>query len=241
MKIAVCDNEAIVLEQMKGMIAKIEFVNHCEVYSDLPRILQELDRGEYYDVIIMDIDWQAKQTGIDAVKEIKQKHPDIKIIYLTGYTERFVQQIFLSPANLSGFLAKPVDEEILKKNLVKILGERQHAKSRRLPIKYRGSVSSVYYGDILYLESNSHTITVHTRRDKYKWYERLENTKNILSKNFCHCHKSYIVNMDEISKIEKKKILLNTGAEIPVSKMRYRETKERYFRYMQEKLFEQEE
>ena len=58
-----------------------------------------------------------------------------------------------------------------------------------------------------------------------------------LPETFLQCHKSYIVNMNEIRRIERNRIIMTNETEIPISKSRYGDTRSRYFRYMAGMLF----
>ena len=53
---------------------------------------------------------------------------------------------------------------------------------------------------------------------------------------FLHCHKSYAVNMNYVRNMDKKRVILLSGKEIPISRARYNESRERYLVYMDELL-----
>lgn len=231
MRIAVCDNDRAALEQVVGMICSMDMVRICDSYLNIPSIIKAVEQGADYDIVVMNIGRDARFDGIDAAKRISELNVDTKIIYMTQYTEKYVQEIFLSPANLSGFLVKPVDKEMLKKNLQKVMETRQKPGSQKLEMKYRNETISILYEDILYLESMGHLVVVHTKKGDYRAYDRLEKVKERLPGNFVHCHKSYLVNMDWIQKIDKNRIFLLTGKELPISKSRYGETRDKYFLY----------
>lgn len=236
MKIAVCDSDPADAEQVTNMIRRMKISSQCDAYFSLHKIIREVEHGADYDIIIMAIGWNTEYDGIDAAKRISELDAKTKIIYMTKYTEKYVQKIFLSPANLSGFLVKPVDEEMLEKNLLKVMKTWQKPPNRRLEIKYKNEVTSLLYENILYLESMGHLVVIHTEKDDYYSYDRLEKMKEILPPQFIHCHKSYVVNMDCIWKIDKRKFILLDGREIPISKARYSQTRSRYLSYSEELL-----
>lgn len=231
MKIAVCDNDHAALDQVVGMIHSMDMVSRCDPYSDIPSIMKAVEQGADYDIVVMNIGRDARFDGINAAKQISELNADTKIIYMTRYTEKYVQEIFLSPANLSGFLVKPVDKEMLKKNLQKVMETRQKPGNQRLKIRYKNETVLILYEDILYLESMGHLVVLHTKKGDYRYYNRLEQVKEQLPGNFVHCHKSYLVNMDCIQKIDKNRIILLTGKVLPISKSRYGETRDKYFLY----------
>jgi len=64
--------------------------------------------------------------------------PKTKIVFVTGYPERYSQQIFLENTNLKGFIAKPINLDILTKSLKKIKDEILAEENRKLILKFNG-------------------------------------------------------------------------------------------------------
>lgn len=236
-RVAVCDDNSLILKQVMDAVDRIQGRGACDGYLELKKLLLAIEGGERYLVIVMDIEWNGGADGIAAAQRIKQLDADARIIYMTGYTERYVQQIFLTPANISGFLMKPVDEKLLAENLRKVWEEERENEKKRLLVKYKGTMLSIPFDEITYLESAGHLITIHTRTGKHNCYDRLEKLSEGLPDCFIQCHKSYVVNMNEIQRIEKGQVLMADQTEIPISKARYGDTKSRYFRYMEGMLF----
>lgn len=236
MRIAVCDNNSVQVERITNMICRMKLASQCDSYIDLYKIVEAVENGADYDIIIMNINWNTEYDGIKAAEKISELDAKAKIIYMTEDTEKYVQEIFLSPANLSGFLVKPVDEAMLEKNLQKVMRTREKPVNRRLEIKYKNEVASVLYEDISYLESMGHLVVIHAEGGDYYSYDRLEKMKENLPEQFVHCHKSYVVNMDYIRRIDKRKIILMNEKEIPISKARYAQTRNRFLEYSEELL-----
>ena len=71
------------------------------------------------DVVTMDI-VMPKKSGIDALSEIKQKQPGVKVVMISAIDQKesLVQAIRLGA---SGFIVKPFDEENVKLTLQKLL------------------------------------------------------------------------------------------------------------------------
>lgn len=136
MKIAVCDNDRTAVKQLVGMIKGMDIVSACKVYYDIHEIVEAVKQGADYDIVVMNIGG-AGFDGIRAAKKISELDADTRIIYMSRYTEKYVQEIFLTPTNLSGFLVKPVDEKMLKKNLQKVMKSRKETENRKLEIKYK--------------------------------------------------------------------------------------------------------
>lgn len=231
MKIAVCDDNALFLEEIKGQLSRFPEVDELSLYSELEAFWHSLEAGNRYDAVLMDIDWHQEQKGLNTAAFLYQKSPATKIIYITGYNDRFSQDIFLTNANLSGYLTKPVDPARLKANLEKVARALAEAAPQPLILRSKGTYISVSPEEIYYIESKGHNIVVHAQEEIVS-YKRLEHISRMLPDCFFQCHKSFLVNLNQIRHFQASAILLKNGESIPVSRSRYKQTKEAYLRYM---------
>lgn len=235
MNLAVCDDQPEVLEELEEMLKRFSFVKRVHTYSDMDIFLSALKEDVHYDGVLMDIDWKSERTGMDFAEEMLTLSPLTKVIYMTAYTPEYVEDVFLKMSNLSGFLMKPVRAEKLERNLKKL--QRQgRGQDKNLIISSRGSVIAIPFSRILYMENQLHKVHIVLAEKEYWCYERLELIKKRLNGQFLSCHKSYVVNMEQIVEIRNTEVCLTYGKRVPVSKARYRETKEQFFAYMSEKL-----
>lgn len=236
MYVAICDNEMAALDLLQLQLEQNGRAKSIKQFLFLRQLQNAIAEGENFDLLFMDIEWDQPQNGIDFAAAVNEMCPDTQIIFVTGHPDRYYQQIFLKPLNLCGCLEKPVDAEILEKLLQKALGVIQTRKEQKLLVQHKGTIEAVFFHKIRYLESRGHQLTIHTAEGSLTCYEKLENLKERLAQNFYQCHKSYLVNMDYIRRIEKNSILLKTGEELPVSKAKYAETRAAFFRYIGETL-----
>lgn len=232
MRIAICDDEKEALESLQGFLEQSGQSNQIEKYLTVRELQDAIGEGQRFDLIFMDIEWNERQNGVDFASAVNEHCPDTQIIFITGHPDRFYQQIFLKPVNLCGYLSKPIDPIILDKLLKKALSQMYMLENQKLLIQYKGTAYAVPIHKIGYLESRGHQLTIHTTEGNVICCERLEKLRERLPGRFLQCHKSYLVNMDFIRRIEKSSILLKNGSELPVSKAKYAETRTAFFRYM---------
>ena len=121
MRIAVCDDHPLCLRELERQLREIPLVREIRCFSVPEALFQAVRAGEVYDAVLLDIDFRTSDTGIDAAEALYALSPGTRIIYMTGYTDRFVQQIFLRKSNLCGYLTKPVDPALLAANLQKLV------------------------------------------------------------------------------------------------------------------------
>ena len=231
MQIALCDDNRLFLKEMQEQLQSIPVVDSVYPFGELEDFLGTVRNGKVYDAVFMDIDWNKEECGIRAAEELYRIAPDTKVVYVTGYTERFAQQVFLHKANLSGFLSKPVDSVLLQQNLCKVK-ESLTEQEEMLLVRANGALFHIPVRDIYYIESQGHTVLIHTQKETITAYEKLNNLLEQLPDSFCQCHKSYIVNMRHIRRFQASDVLLKSDHVIPISRSRNAETRDRYFAFV---------
>ncbi|MCI8511961.1 MAG: response regulator [Lachnospiraceae bacterium] len=85
------------------MVNEILGRESCRMFADEEELFAELDEEQSFHVVILDIEWNGEEKGIRTAEKVMRMSPDTQILYLTGYTQKYVQKIFLSLSNLKGF------------------------------------------------------------------------------------------------------------------------------------------
>jgi len=232
MEIAVCDDNEMFLREIEEQLRELPMVESTYVFSSLDAFMLTIDGGKRYDAVLMDIEWHDKVAGMDAAAELNRRCPETRVIYVTGRVERYSQQIFLQRSNLSGYLIKPVDTELLRANLQKVADSLILEEQPFLILRQHGAPVSIPLREIMYIESQGHTILVHTIREKVAAYERLNNVMQSLTSGFYQCHRSYIVNMAQIRRFQSKDVLLKNDDRVPISRAKYNKAKDAYYSYI---------
>ncbi|WP_235698395.1 LytTR family DNA-binding domain-containing protein [Clostridioides difficile] len=81
------------------------------------------------------------------------------------------------------------------------------------------------------------TITIHTLNEVYKINGTMSNIeKEIDCSRFFRCHKSFLVNLEHVKSIKQYVAILENSKEVPVSRYRFKETKDKFFDLIEEKL-----
>lgn len=235
MRVAICDDETEALALIQAHLEQSGRVKQIKRFLSAKHLQDAVGDGERFDLIFMDIELNAPKNGIELAAWVNEACSDTQIVFVTGHPDCYYQQIFLKPVNLCGYLTKPVDPAVLEKLLQKAMETIRAREAQKLLIQQNGTIHAVPISRIKYLESRGHQVIIHTD-EKLICYERLEKLMTRLSRSFFQCHKSYLVNMDFIRRIEKSSALLKNGEEIPISKAKYADTRTAFFRYMGETL-----
>lgn len=230
MRVAICDDDKVFLKQLEELLAGYAFVGHTETYGEIDSFFQALEGGEQYDVVLMDLDWGSHATGLSYAERLYHKAPRLPVIYVTGYNDRFAQHILLRETNLAGYLTKPLDRGLLEQYLSKVLERRDTGKY--LTVHQQGRSVSLDVRRIVYLESHNHVSIIHTDGGDDTVYEKLSALLDRLPDTFVQCHKSYVVNMRWVQRLEPGHILLKTGQQVAVSRSYRDKTRAQVFRFL---------
>ena len=87
----------------------------------------ELVEKNNYDIILMDIKMPIMD-GMEATRQIKEKHPDLPIIALTANAFDSDRQLAFE-AGCDEFLPKPISSEVCLKTIAKFVREEEEVKS----------------------------------------------------------------------------------------------------------------
>jgi len=90
----------------------------CEVVATAATGQQAVDFAvrKRPDVVLMDIMLEGSMDGIEAATRIRERHPDMPIIYCTAYTD-VGTRVLAARTNPRAFMGKPLDYGVLK-NLI---------------------------------------------------------------------------------------------------------------------------
>lgn len=235
MHIAVCDDEKVCLDEIRCLLQKYPGVSRIEYYDDLNRLSEAVQSGTVYDLILMDIEWNGRtENGIQYAAKLSGECPQTQFIFVTAYNDKFSQEIFWEEVNLCGYLVKPVQAENLERLLRKA---RERLYGDEELVLQRGRMTErIHSEQIYYIESKAHQILIHTVDGDVAMYEKLDAVERKMQKNFVRIHKSFLVNMQYVRRIEMKEVTMQDDTVLPVSRTRYSAARDKYFRYMRAML-----
>lgn len=228
MRIAVCDDNQIFLEEMKIQLHR-QGMDDVHTYFEVEQFFDDVK--EEFDLVFLDIDWgEIKETGLDFGEKLYELMPHVPIVLVTGYNDRFAQHVLLSEMNLIGYMTKPIDVKVLEKYLHKAKGKSKRVQY--LNVSIQGETVRLRTDEIVHIESHNHLIQIYTEDEMFTVYEKLNDVIKRLPKEFLQCHKSFVVNLDKASSIDGKSILLQNGKVIPISRSFQTDARRRFFKHI---------
>ncbi|MCB9174275.1 MAG: LytTR family transcriptional regulator DNA-binding domain-containing protein [Flavobacteriales bacterium] len=189
------------------------------------------------DIVFLDVQ-MPKLTGIELL-ELLDEYP--KIIFTTAYDEFAIKAFEL---NAVDYLLKPFSKERFKQALSKVGTKtsnnieqlKNHVlKStaiNKIVVKSSNNVVVIPINDIIYFESEDDYVMIYTRTGKHLKHITMKVLEEQLdASKFVRIHRSFIINVDELTKIEKfgkdnYQVILNGNIKLSVSRLRYQELKQ---------------
>ena len=197
MNILICDDSMEDAATLDALLKRSGYTVNTAIFTDGLAALDYMEAGKVVDVCILDIVMQ----GMDGVALAKELRND-------GFTGAIV---FLSASNDYGsesysvrafhYLLKPPSRESIKALLDMLARERDNADTAAIRLKSSGVVRSIRLRDVAYVEVIQHKVYFRLRQGgEIVVNSALKEYADELLRDarFVQCHRSYIVNMDEI-------------------------------------------
>lgn len=157
------------------------------------------------DIVLVDINMPGLN-GIEAVKMCKEFLPFLQVIFTTGYDEFAVEAFNISAID---YIVKPIKRTRLymalekAKKLINLSKGKQLSKSvKKLTLKASNSYLYLPMEDILFIEKECRKTIIHTKSMSYETNDALQVIEEKLDSFFYKTHRSFIVNLKQIIKIE---------------------------------------
>lgn len=232
---AICDDENTVLDYLYEHVSKEFEKQGVDVHIDKyisGRNFLNAHKKEQYDAVFLDID-MPEISGFDVSEKISEK---ALIIFVTTHDELVFSSLKFQPFR---FIRKSyIDNEI--EETVKAISDKvlKNRANRRIKFQTREKEIYIFASNIEYIEVYDHWLRVYTNGDKtIECYgSLLEFEKTLAPIGFARTHKSYLVNLKYLNSIEKSQVILDNGTEIPVSRYKASEVREKLKEYLRGEL-----
>lgn len=203
----IVDDEPLAIRILTDYVSKVPDLHLVTATADVFSALQLAQNNEV-DLVFLDIQ-MPELTGIQFMKILNGK---CQIILTTAYEEYALQgfehdviDYLLKPFSLERFIAA-VNKSKARSNPNSV----QHTSTDYIFIKSEYRIIKLWLKDIFYFESLRDYVAIHTSREKILTLQSLRSFEESLpAHNFMRVHKSYIIPIDKIDAVEKKRIIIN--------------------------------
>lgn len=200
----VCDDNPAVLDRLSKMLETI-FIKHD---IDAQISLQSLNGSDVInfielnkvDVLILDINLKTELTGCDIANIVRKKNKNVYIIFTTGHLE---YALVAYKFKTFDYLPKPIVDERLEETILRLIDDIKRSPTNF--IKLNNNKTIINQEEVNYIKKDGMKLVFCTNTRTYETYSSFTKIENCLPENFVRCHKSYIVNLKNISDIDSSK------------------------------------
>lgn len=239
MKIAICDDSMKDLILLEGLLEAYKQLNpntdfQVEKFSNSSTLCEKIRNKELADIYILDI-LMSQTTGIDLGNEIRKNSKESAIIYITSSDDFALDAFHIHAVR---YLLKPVQEQQFFEALDFAFSYADLKKGPMYPIKTKSGLQSVSCSRIEYVENSSRMLNVHLTDASVitsifirKSFE--EELGDLLHNPcFLQVHKSFLINLNYVKKLDGSSVIMNSGVNIPVSKKNTANVKRQYLLFV---------
>ncbi|PZX47071.1 LytR/AlgR family response regulator transcription factor [Algoriphagus chordae] len=230
-KTLIIDDEplaASIVQEFLAGFPQFELVAVCQNGFQGLKAIQE----HKPDLIFLDVQ-MPKITGFEML-ELLDEPP--AVIFTTAFDEYALQAF---DAMAIDYLLKPFSQERFGQAIEKFMGQQGGnegsiqrlnelaEKRNRLVVRVKNEIKIIPTHEVSFFEAEDDYIAIHTASGKFLKKMTMKSLEEALDPaKFARVHRSYLVNLNEISKIEPYErdnymVLLRGGDKVPVSKTGY--------------------
>lgn len=212
-RIAIIDDEILAREVLEDYCSKI---NTFELVLSTGNPLEFINFIQHHkvDLIFLDIE-MPELNGLEILGSLINPP---KVILTTAYSEYALKSYdygvvdyLLKPIKIDRFL-----KAINKVSASEVLPSKKQNGNQELQIKHDGMPVSIPFASIQYIQSFGNYLKIFTDTRMYLITETLNHITTVLSENFQRTHKSYIANLDKVTKATRTFLFLE-AKKVPIS------------------------
>jgi two-component system, LytTR family, response regulator len=215
LKAIAIDDEPFALEVIKAHAKKVSFLELQETFVSAKEALEYLKKNPI-DVVFLDIN-MPDISGLDFSQLLPN---DTSVIFTTAYSQYAVDAFNL---NAVDYLAKPIEFTRFMKACQKAYEINQNAKGEivetpYLFVKDGYDLVRIVLDDLLYIQSDGNYLTFREKTRKTLTRMTMTEAMESLPKNkFMRVHKSYLINLNHVLKVERHQISVTDDTFVPIA------------------------
>lgn len=238
--IAVCDDD---IKFANKLTNKIKNLMSCKLpkriqyeivpaFNSAQEVLDYMNK-HYINVLFLDID-MPDCTGFELAGKLNDLYFDIIIVFVSAY-ENFVYSSFdYSPFR---FIRKTHLDTELSETIEKII-DRYIVNQERLTVLSATGEVDILIKDITYFESQRNYYIIHCFNNTYRCRGTLNNIEETIREfDFYRIHAAYIINMQNIEKLDKNHtVLMKCGKILNISQQRMPGFRKAYLNFIRTRV-----
>jgi len=198
----ICDDEVNMLNRLSSLFEKAFIKNDFSAKivlktSDYKKVLSFMS-SNIVNVVVLDIEFKnSNMNGLNIAEEIRKINKDCYIIFVTSHFEYLMQAYDYK--TFAYLFKNSLSVDTLSDTLSRLFDDISGISRKFLKIDNKGTFIDL--NDIQFIEKNGMKLIYHTSHENFETYNSFSKIEDNLPKNFVRCHKSFIVNVDNIANI----------------------------------------
>ena len=231
--IAICDDDRKYAEEIESMVKECcreaDGLCHGEIYEGSVELMEEIGKGEYFDIFLLDIEMPG-MGGMELAAKIRDILPQAIIIFITSYEKYVFQSFEVQPYR---FIPKKRVADMLPNAIKDALDFAKEQEKEFYVVENQNVLEKIPVGNILYIWHHG----------KYAYIEKADGSnikirktlkqifKELPAGDFVWADRGCIVGSMQIERIEGKEIVLRNEKRIAVSPDRIADLKNQMLQY----------
>ncbi len=179
-------------------------------------LLERVKASQNTGIYFLDIDLGSNMNGLKLAQQIRLYDPRGFIIFVTAHCE-LSYMTFQYRVEAMDFVLKdnPAEAKVKLRECLLNAMERYTLQTNKTNKVYTlevgGRKISVDYDDILFFETsgNIHKVILHAKDRQIEFPSTLKELTSILDSNFVRCHRTFLVNKNNIKEVDTKNRIIH--------------------------------
>jgi hypothetical protein len=227
-------NEEVIAHEFSRIFNQLRLSYELHIMLHSEQLLPIIKKDPFsYDMIFLSLeDADFAETVLSCLRGANQS---ADVVLLDGSMESFRRVIKYKPSEWLS--SKELLEEKLPSLMRYLCLLLQRSRNQSFFIRTKTHIIRIPYKNINYFESFQRQVILHGTEENstYAFFAKLDEVEGKLPKNiFCRCHKSLIINFNNVGVLDKsmRQFILNSGEEVDISKAYYKYVLEQYEAYI---------
>ena len=200
MRVAICEDVPSEADQLLSILTELDCEHEITIFHTGEDLMAVFKPGEFQ-LVFLDIRI-GEENGVEIAKEIRAVDWKVQLVFTTHNKEYALECYETEPLH---FLVKPVKTDDVDRVLQRC---KTLFKQMVFPLIRNGelSVEDVMLENIMYIEANNRNCRIHMVDEILESRMTIEELDAIFAKDqkeFCRCHRSYIVNLNHVRQVSR--------------------------------------
>lgn len=202
-----CDDSVPALNRLGKMLETIFINNNIEgnicLKASTPQETLEYVSNHKVDVLFLDINLNSNLTGCDIADVVRKNNKNVYIVFLTGHLE---YALLAYKYKTFDYISKPIVDERLEETVLRLMDDMTSENIHY--IRLNNNRTAINANEVNYIKKDGMKLVFCTNNETYETYSSFSKFENCLPVNFIRCHKSFIVNINNVTKLKTSENIL---------------------------------